>query len=93
MTDASLKCVVAWSSRRWLCDTVEDALKSLAGPDEVRRLGDETCLLYTDLAAADVRDRLRSRLEPGDSLLVVEFEKWSGYGAGIGSPWLLRHGH
>ena len=93
MPDASLKCVVAWSSRRWLCETVEDALKSLAGPDEVRRLGDETCLVYTDVDPAGVRDHVRSRLAPGDSLLVVEFEKWSEYGSGIDSPWLLRRGH
>ena len=92
MKQPGLKCVVAWSERRHLCAVVEEGLRTLAGADEVRRLSDDACLVYTDLEPANVRDQLRDRLEPGESLLVVEFEKWSGYGA-VDSAWLLRRGH
>ncbi len=96
MTDedgASLKCVIGWSPRRPLCDLIADGLASLADKGDIRRLGRESCLVHSAIPADVIRDQLRGNLEEGESLLVVEFEKWSGYGWGVDAAWLLARGH
>ena len=42
---------------------------------------------------AALRDWLTPSLEEGESVFVVEFEKWSGYGPAPDRAWLLRRGH
>jgi len=96
MTDQplpTLKCVIAWSNRRNLCETIGDLLRSLVTGDEVRTLGDDAHIVHTSLAASELRDHLRDHLEADDGLIVMEFEVWSGYGGAIDAKWLLARGH
>ena len=90
---AGLKCVIACSARRRLGGLIAEELASLADAGDIRRLGEEACLVYSPAPANAIRDRLRERLEEGESLLVLEFEKWSGYGRGVDDAWLLARGH
>ncbi len=88
-----MRCVIAWSPRRPLCDVILDGLAACVDAGDIRRLGDEACLVYSPAPTDEIRDRLRERLEDGESLLVLEFEKWSGYGQGLDAAWLLARGH
>lgn len=90
--DATLKCVIAWSERRNLCSLVEDALQQKTA-GAVLRLGEEALVVHTADEPAAVRDRVRAVLEDGESVLVFEFERWSGYGPGVDSQWLVSRGH
>ena len=89
----ALRVVVAWSARRNLCSIISDALAELAGAEEVRPLGEESFVVNTSLAAAELRDHLRSRLAQGDAVFVADFEVWSAHGANVDATWLLRRGH
>ena len=97
MSDAvgpgSLKLVAAASPERALSDIVERELASRAGADGMRRLPGDAFIVYTDASAAEVRDWLTPRLREGATLFVVEFERWSAYGAAVDQPWLLQRGH
>ena len=96
MTDAplpTLKTVVAWSGRRNLCTLIGDALDEIAGPEEVRKLGDDAYVVHTALTTAELRDRLREMLAGGEGVFVAEFEVWSGHGEALDSRWLLARGH
>ncbi len=90
---STLKCVTAWSEARNLCDLVSEALRRMAGDDEVIAAGEDVCLVYTSAEPAAIRDRVAGVLQNGESVLVVEFERWSGLGPGIDSGWLSRRGH
>lgn len=90
---ASLKCVIAWSERRNLCDLIEEALRDGARPQDIVRVGDDSYLVYSDEEPWQTRDSVRSSLQEGESVLVIEFEKWSGYGPGVAGDWLLARGH
>jgi len=89
----SLKCVTVCSSTRPLLPLIEAALRSRLSAADVRRLGESAVLVHTDAAPADIRDWLAPLLEEGESLLVVEFEKWSAYGTAADRDWLLARGH
>jgi hypothetical protein len=89
----TLKCVVAWSERRNLCTLVAGALRARVDAKHVRSLCEDVCLLYTTASPSEIRDWLRDVVERGESALVMEFEKWSGWGPGVDSEWLLRRGH
>ncbi|MDO8616877.1 MAG: hypothetical protein Q7T33_14265 [Dehalococcoidia bacterium] len=89
----TLKCVIAWSERRPLGELLAAQLAESAGEGNVLRLGGAACAVYTAEEPADLRDRLRGRLEEGESLLVLEFERWSSSGPAIDSRWLLARGH
>ena len=91
--EATLKCVIAWSDRRNLCGLVEAALAARVESAEIMRLNDDSYLVHTSASVSNVRDWLIASLDPGESLLVFEFERWSGYGAGVDSTWLRRRGH
>jgi hypothetical protein len=91
--DASLKCVIAWSDRRNLCSLVEDELQARLGSDELLRLGDDALVVCAGNEPADIRDWIRAALDDDETVLVFEFERWSGYGPGIDPAWLLRRGH
>ena len=88
----SLKCVTVCSSTRPLLPLVEAALRSSLSAD-VRRLGESALLVHTEAEPAGIRDWLAPLLEEGESLLVVEFEKWSAYGTAADRDWLLARGH
>jgi hypothetical protein len=88
----TMKCVVAWSDRRNLCSLIGDELTAATG-GELRRLGDDANVIWTDISAAEIRDRLRPLLDEDEGLLVAEFETWSGHGNALDAEWLLAHGH
>ena len=89
----TLKCVIAWSDRRHLCEIAGDLLRSLVPGGEVRTLGDDAHIVHTALSANELRDRLRDHLGADDGLIVIKFEVWSGYGRGLDAKWLLARGH
>jgi hypothetical protein len=91
--EPSLKCVVAWSDRRNLCSLVANALAQRVGSDGLRRLGEEAIVVYDAAPPAEVRDWLSAVLNPDESVLVLEFEKWSARGPGVQVEWLMRRGH
>jgi hypothetical protein len=91
--DATLKCVIAWSNRRNLCSIVEDALQERIETGGVLRLSEDALIVHAANDPAEIRDWVHSALEDGESVLVVEFERWSGYGDGVDSRWLMRRGH
>jgi len=90
---ATLKCVVAWSDRRNLCSIVEDTLRARIEGDGMIRLGEDAIIVHAANEPAEIRDWVRVALEDGESVLVVEFERWSSYGPGVDSRWLMRRGH
>lgn len=89
----TLKCVIAWSDRRHLCDIVGEVLGKVVPAQEVRRLGDEVYIVNTSEEPATLRDLVRSTLTDHEGVLVIDFERWSGYGQTLESEWLLRRGH
>jgi len=93
MNDPSLKLVVAWSERRNLCSMVADRLRQHLPEEELLGAGDDALVVHTAETAEALRDRLSSTLADDEGLLVIEFEKWSGYGRAVDSTWLLARGH
>ena len=89
----NLKCVSAWSPKRSLAEAIDATLRAHVGPDDVRHVCGDTFLVYTEADTATIRDWLVSCLEDDESLFVVEFERWSGYGPAPDRDWLLRRGH
>jgi len=85
----SLKCIVADGSGEFL----EALLPERIRPADIRRMGPSAFLAHTPLEASELRDWLAGHLQEGASLLVVEFETWSGYGDGVDTVWLLERGH
>ncbi len=90
---ATLKCIIAWSGARNLCSLIDDELQARVGEADILRLNADSYVVYTSQATSEIRGWLAPQLRDGESLLVVEFETWSGWGPGINPPWLLRHGH
>ena len=89
----SLKCVSIYSAQRRLGGRIQVALEAKAGAQEVRHLHGDAFLVYTEADSATVRDWLTPQLQGDESLFVVEFEHWSGYGPAPNRDWLLRRGH
>ena len=89
----SLKCVSAWSAERSLREVIEQTLRAHVAEDDARHVYGDTFLIYTDTDTATIRDWLLPCLKDSESLLVVEFERWSGYGQAPDRDWLLRRGH
>jgi hypothetical protein len=88
-----LRCVIAWSHGRNLCSIVSDQLRVIVPEDEFRCLGDDAFLVHTPLSAEELRNRLRRPLANEEALIVIDFEKWSGYGGALDARWLLARGH
>jgi len=88
-----LRCVIAWSDRRNLCSIIGDQLRAIVPETELRRIGDEAHIVHTSLTPDELRDRLRPHLAEADGLLVIDFERWSGYGRALDASWLLARGH
>jgi hypothetical protein len=91
--EPTLKCVIAWSDRRNLCSVVEEMLKDKLGDSEVRKLGDDSFVVYGGAEPDEVRNWVSGVLAPEEAVLVTEFEKWSGCGEGVPAEWLMRRGH
>jgi len=91
--ESSLKCVIAWSDRRNLCSVVFDAVAARTGEGELRRLGDDSFAVYTAASTAEIRDWAAEIIGSDESVLVMEFENWSGSGAEVPRHWLLARGH
>lgn len=94
MTDeigpGALKLIVA--STPAAAAVAESAVRAHARDADIRRLGD-ALLAYTDALPEDLRDAIRDSLPDGESVLVVEFERWSSAGGAVDTEWLLRRGH
>jgi hypothetical protein len=88
-----VRCVIAWSDRRNLCSIVGDELRSMVPEAELRGIGDDAYLVHTALSADELRNRLRRTLDVDEGLLVIDFERWSGYGEALDGRWLLARGH
>jgi len=91
--EATLKCVIALSDKRHLCRIVEDALRARIAGEGMMRLAEDAIIVHVANEPGEIRDWVRTALEEGESVLVVEFERWSGYGRGIDSRWLMSRGH
>jgi hypothetical protein len=90
--DGTLKCIVGHSPNRSLHSLLEDVLRSNVRAGDVRQLGVDALIAYSDASAADMRDWISLRLEPGESVFVAEFERWSASGPAADRKWLLRRG-
>ena len=88
-----LKCVTAWSPSRSLLDPLGETLRTHVRVEDVHHLYGNVFLVYTDAETAAIRDWLIPCLEDGESLFVVEFEQWSGYGPAPDRRWLTFRGH
>ncbi len=91
--ESSLKCVIAWSERRNLCSLVFDTVAARTGERQSCRLGDDSFAVYTAVSTAEIRAWVAEIIGSDESVLVVEFETWSGYGEGVPREWLLARGH
>ena len=89
----SLKLVSGWSPNRSLDPVLHEVLSNHAGANDVRRLQDSVFVIYTEAEPADVRNWLAGQLTDQESVIVVEFERWSSNGPAIDRSWLLRRGH
>ena len=91
--EPTLKCVIAWSNTRNLCTLVTDQLEAKMGSNDIRRLGDDAFAVYGKPAPDEIRDWVAGVLDPEESVVVLEFEKWSGHGPAVDTEWLMRRGH
>lgn len=89
----TLKCVIAWSDKRSLCTLVADRLEVMTGANDIRRLGEDAFAVYGTGAPDEIRDWVAAVLDSDESVVVFEFEKWSGRGPAVDSEWLMRRGH
>ncbi len=89
----SLKLVTGWSPDRSLRDALHETLRAHVAEGNVRHLYGETFLAFAHADPATVRDWLAPLLSEGESVFVVEFERWSSCGSSIDRDWLLRRGH
>jgi hypothetical protein len=88
----SLK-LVAVDAPKEVLRRVEAALRQRTGAPDVRRVAGAWFFVHSEAEPADIRDSLAPLLGDGDSVIVVEFERWSSHGAAIDTRWLLRRGH
>jgi hypothetical protein len=97
VTDAigagSLKLVAGCSQHRSLSHAIGDLLRERIGANDVRHLAGETFLIFTSAEPDAIRDWLAPVLADAESVLIVEFERWSSYGTAVDTRWLLRRGH
>jgi hypothetical protein len=91
--EPALKCVVAWSDRRNLCSLVPEELEARVGSSDLIRLGDDAIVVYCTDSPEQLRDLVAIFIDPEESVIVFEFEKWSGRGPGVNAEWLMRRGH
>lgn len=92
MSDPTLKCIILSSPRRNLCTLVEDVLRAHVPLGEVFAIREDAYVAHTDATTAQIRDMLHGVLEEGETVFIIEFETWSGFGP-LDSAWLMRRGH
>jgi hypothetical protein len=78
--DGTLKCIVGHSLSRALHLRLEDILRSKVRAQDICQLGGDALIVYSGASTADLRDWMSPRLEPGESVFVAEFERWSAFG-------------
>ena len=83
----TLKCVIAAPTAAVLAELREHVM------DENLLQSGPAVIVYTPLEPSELRDILARVCSDGDPLIVLEFEKWSGFGAGLDREWLLARGH
>jgi len=88
----SLKLVIGCGIDATLADRIGTEIAPHVRADDVRRAGD-AIIVYTDAEPGQIRDWLAPALRDGESVLVVEFERWSSRGDAVDRTWLLRRGH
>jgi hypothetical protein len=91
--EGSLKLVVAWSRQRSLDSVVETFLSKYAGVNDLQRLTQGCFVIHTAAEPSELRDELSAILIETESVIVVQFERWSSAGSDIDTRWLLRRGH
>jgi hypothetical protein len=91
--DGKLLLVAIDSSKPSALEAARRVLLRNVRESNIRLLHSSTFAVYTNAPPDQVRDWLAQELVNGDSALVVEFERWSSYGANIDRAWLLRRGH
>lgn len=89
----SLKLIVVDPTNPRVLTNLRRDLEREAGATEVRATYENAYIVNTTLEPSDLRDIIAKDLHEGDSFLVVEFERWSGFGPGIDGVWLMRRGH
>ncbi|MSQ14374.1 MAG: hypothetical protein EXR50_00705 [Dehalococcoidia bacterium] len=89
----TFKLVVIRQKDRVVGKDIELALTTRVGEDSVLRLSDSGFLVHTQLEPMEIRDWLKSHFSMEEQLLVVEFERWSGFGESEAWKWLLWRGH
>lgn len=85
----TLKCIMASGGT----DEGLAALTERVRPEDIRRVSPVAFVVHTAIEPTELRDWLSGYLEGGESLLVIEFEKWSGFGDLVDRVWLLERGH
>jgi hypothetical protein len=85
----TLKCVI-WSGK---ADSVPARLLERVSAEDVRELRPGAVVVHTPVEPAELRDWLSGEVGEGESLLIVEFERWSAFGKGVDREWLLARGH
>lgn len=89
----TLKLIAVDAGNPHVLRALRDALLREVGASEIRAIFGSAYLVSTTLDPSGLRDLLAERMNERDSILVVEFETWSGYGPEIDSAWLMRRGH
>jgi len=89
----TLKCVSASSPTRALAGVLREAIEARVPAHNIYHLHGETIIVHTEADTATIREWLAPLLRDDESLLVVEFERWSSQGDGVDRRWLLRRGH
>jgi hypothetical protein len=89
----TLKCVAGTSALRPLRDALERALSATVSAAAVRHVGGDVFVVHCEMDPSELRDALAAELGDGESVFVVEFERWSTYGPAADRRWLLRRGH
>lgn len=89
----TLKLIVVDPTNPHVLRKLQGDLAAIAGAGEVRAIFGNVYLVNTAIDTSELRDLVAGDLSDRDSVIVVEFETWSGYGPGIDGTWLMRCGH
>lgn len=89
----TLKLIVVDPTNPHVMRKLQQDLVSRVGKGEIRSILGNAYIVNTPLQPAELRDLISSDLGERDSFLVVEFERWSGYGPEVDGTWLMRRGH
>jgi hypothetical protein len=91
--EGSLKLIAGVSARRALASVIVRAMRRYVRSADLRTFGPSHVVVFTEKSIDALRDRIAPLLDDGETLIVVEFERWSAYGPSIDARWLSRRGH